>query len=174
MLENAIKIFTMFLLCIIVGWLGRALMQFETCQSWIAELVPHFGSSSAIGVVNFSWCLPSQFLTWFCGHHGRRVGGRKIPEQTLWKSQRTSVAAVWKPKRPTFGHPDGCFLGTRLSAALVASVAKPATAGVRPATAVSQKRKSLASCARAVIPCTRSVPCARRVEFPGQLDTKPS
>ena len=29
-------------------------MQFETCQSWIAELVPHFGSSSAIWVVNFS------------------------------------------------------------------------------------------------------------------------
>ena len=39
---------------LIVGWLGRALMQFETCQSWVAELVPHFGSSSAIWVVNFS------------------------------------------------------------------------------------------------------------------------
>ena len=41
------------LLCINVGWLGRVLMQFETCQSWIAELVSHYGSSSAILVFSF-------------------------------------------------------------------------------------------------------------------------
>ena len=46
---------TLFLLCINVGWLGRVLMQFETCQSWIAELVSHFGSSSAILVFSFGW-----------------------------------------------------------------------------------------------------------------------
>ena len=44
---------SLFLLCINVGWLGRVLMQFETCQSWIAELVSHFGSSSAILVFSF-------------------------------------------------------------------------------------------------------------------------
>ena len=95
------------LLCIIVGWLGRALMQFETCQSWIAELVPHFGSSSAIWVVNFFGMPPLAFpdlVEWSLRARRWRVANPGADALQISEEQRkqdgdAKAAYFWEARR---------------------------------------------------------------------------
>ena len=75
-------------------------MQFETCQSWIAELVPHFGSSSAILVFSFVACHPCCALRWQCGRSGTlvtqeqsRMGKRSRSRRRRRSHTETSVPA---------------------------------------------------------------------------------